>query len=112
MGTYISGLAGEILGNRCSGELLGQQASEEDNRATGPIARHDVLGLPGSVEGGEEDAADRFAADLSDVVLEETVLAAGAGELVRLAVIQRADGDHDGPHGRATLHDAVQHRAL
>jgi hypothetical protein len=54
-----------------------------------------VLGLPGVVAGHQDDTADGLAADLSDVVLEEALLAAGAGELVLLAVIQRADGDHD-----------------
>jgi hypothetical protein len=34
--------------------------------------------------------ADGLAADLSDVVLDEAVLAVGAGELVLLAIIQKS----------------------
>jgi hypothetical protein len=60
-----------------------------------PVTRHDVLGLPGGVAGDEDYTADGLVADPSDAVLEEAVVAVGAGELVLLAVIQRADGDHD-----------------
>jgi len=96
MGRSVSRLAGsEVLGIGGAGELLAQQAGQEQQRAAWPVARHDVLGLPSVVAGDQDDTADGFAADLSDVVLEEAVLAAGAGKLVLLAVIQRADGDHD-----------------
>jgi hypothetical protein len=60
-----------------------------------PVTRHDVLGLPGGVAGDQDDTADGLAADLSDVVLEEAVIAIRPSELVLLAVIQRTDGEHD-----------------
>src|SRR5438552_3541102 len=64
-------------------------------RAAWPVTRHYVLGLPGGVIGDQHDTADRLAVDLSDVVLEEAVVAVRASELVLLAVIQRADSEHD-----------------
>ena len=82
MGRSFSGLAGGG-----ANELLAQQAGQEQQRASWPVARHDVLGLPGVVAGHQDDTA---AADLSDVVLDEAVLAAGAGELVLLAIIQKS----------------------
>src|SRR5215470_2916463 len=96
MGRSVSGLAGgEALGIGGTVELLAQQAGQEQQRTAWPVARHDVLGLPGVVADDQDNTADGLAADLSDVVLEEAVLATGAGKLVLLAVIQRADGDHD-----------------
>ena len=59
--------------------------------AAWPVTRHDVLGLPGGVTGDQDDTADGLTVDLSDVVLEEAVVAVGAGELELLVVIQRAD---------------------
>ena len=44
------------------------------------MVHHKVLGLPGGVAGNQDDNAERFAADLSRVVLEEAVVAVGAGE--------------------------------
>ena len=70
-----------MLGKRGAGELLVQQAGKEQQRAAWPVTRHDVLGLPGGVAGDQDDTADGLAADLSDVVLEEAVLAAGAANL-------------------------------
>ena len=96
IGSSVSRLAGgEVPGNGGPGELLAQQAGKEQQRAAWPVTRHDVLRLPGVVAGDEDDTADGLAADLSDVVLEEAVVGVGAGVLVLLAVIQRADGDHD-----------------
>ena len=54
-----------------------------------------MLGLPGGVTGDQDDTADGLTVDLSDVVLEEAVVAVRASELVLLAVIQRADSEHD-----------------
>src|SRR6266481_578427 len=88
----VSGLPRrEVLGNRSACELLTQQTGKEQQRSAWPVTRHDVLGLPGGVIGDEHDTADRLAVDLSDVVLEEAVVAVRASELVLLAVIQRAD---------------------
>ena len=101
-----------MLGDRGAGELLAQQAGKEQQRAAWPVTRHDVLGLPGGVTGDQDDTADGLTVDLSNVVLEEAVVAVGAGELVLLAVIQRADSDHHGPDGVRALHGAVQHRSL
>src|SRR5262245_31545837 len=89
----------KMLGNGGSGELLAQQTGQQEQRAEWPVTRHDVLGLPGGVALDEDNAADGLATNLGDVVFEEVVVAAGADELVLLAVIQRADGDHDGPDG-------------
>jgi hypothetical protein len=58
-----------------AGELLAQQARQEQQRAAWPVTRHDLLGLPGGVAGDQDDTADGLAADLSDVVLEEAVVA-------------------------------------
>jgi hypothetical protein len=75
-----------------AGELLAQQAGKEQQRAAWPVTRHDVLGLSGGVEGDEDETTDGLAVGLSDVVFKEAVVAVGAGELMLLAVIQRADG--------------------
>jgi len=75
--------------------FLRSRRDSEQQRAAWPVIRHDALGLPGGVAGDQDDTADGLAADLSDVVLEEAVVAVGASELVLLAVIHRADGDDD-----------------
>ena len=40
-----------------------------------------MLGLSGGVTGDQDHTADRLTVDLGDVVLEETVVTAGPGEL-------------------------------
>jgi hypothetical protein len=47
---------------------------------------------PAAFARDEDDAADGLAADLSGVVLEETVVASRAGEVDCLVLIERADG--------------------
>jgi hypothetical protein len=44
------------------------------------VVHHDVLGLPIGVEGNRDDNADVLAANIGGVVLEEAVVANGAGE--------------------------------
>src|ERR1700733_3140559 len=95
----VSGLAGEeVLGIGGAGELLAHQVGQEQQRTAWPVVRGDVLGLPGGVPGHEDGTANRFAADLSCVVLEPAVLAVGAGEVELLGLVQRADGAHDCPN--------------
>src|SRR5258708_37477957 len=101
----VSRLAGgEMTGDRGAGELLAQQAGKVDQRAAWPVTRHDVLGLPGGVTGDQNDTADGLTVDFGDVVLEEAVVAVGAGEPELLVLIQRADGEHDRPDGFPALH--------
>src|SRR5204863_9331451 len=69
----------EVLGNGGAGELLAEQTGKQQYRAAWPVARDNVLGLPGSVAGDENDTADGLAVDLSDVVLDPVVLAVRAG---------------------------------
>lgn len=59
------------------------------------MVHHDVLGLPGSVEGNRDDNADVLTAHLSGVVLEEAVVANRACEFELLVLIQLLGGDHD-----------------
>ena len=47
-----------------------------------------------------------------DVVLDEAVVAPGAGEVEVLAVVQLADAADDGADGVRALHGAVEHRPL
>src|SRR5713226_1178692 len=85
-----SGLAREeVLGVGGAGEFFAHQAGQEQQRAPWPVVRRDVLGLPGGVASDQDDTADGLAADLSGVVLEPAVVAAGTGELDLLVVIQR-----------------------
>src|SRR6266568_1400156 len=95
-----------------AGELLAQQAGQDQQRAAWPVVRRDVPGLPGGVAGNQDDRADGLAADLSGVVLEEAVVAVGAGEVELPVLIQLANVDHDCPDGLRALHGAVQRRAL
>src|SRR5258706_425866 len=48
-GRFQDCLPAKCSGNRGAGELLSQQTGEEQQRATWPVTRHDVLGLPGGV---------------------------------------------------------------
>ncbi len=50
-----------------------------------------MLGLSGAVAGDENHTTNRLTVDLGDVVLEEAVVAVGAGELEFLVLVQRAD---------------------
>ena len=50
-----------------------------------------MLGLPGGVTRDQDDTANGLTVDLGDVVLEEAVIAVGAGELEFLVLVQRAD---------------------
>jgi hypothetical protein len=59
------------------------------------VVYHDVLGLPGSVEGNRDDDADVLTADLSGVVVEEAVVANRACEFELLVLLQLLGGDHD-----------------
>ena len=81
MGGSVSGFVGEeVLGNGGAGEFLAQQAGKEQQRAAWSITRHDVLGLP-RVAGDQDDTADGLAPNLTDVVLEEAVVAVGPANL-------------------------------
>jgi hypothetical protein len=53
------------------------------------------LGLPGGVEGDQDDDEEGLAVDGRGVVLEEAVVAAGAGVVEVLELIEFAGGDHD-----------------
>jgi hypothetical protein len=59
----------------------------------------DVLRLAVGVEGDEVEAPERPAAHLGGVVLDEAVVAPGAGEVEVLAVVELADGADDGADG-------------
>src|SRR6188472_4500139 len=113
VGRPYSGVPGEEVGGiRSPCELLAHQAGQEQQRTAWPVVRRDVLGLPGRVACDQGDTADRLAADLSGVVLEEAVVAPGASEVELLALIQRADGVNDRPDRVRALHGAVQQRPL
>src|SRR5262249_5578575 len=112
-GWATSGLAGgEVLAVGSAGELLAHQTGQEQQRAAWPVARHDVLGLPGGVSSDQNDTADRLAADHGRVVLEETVVAHGADEVELLGLIERADGDQNRAGGLGTTGDAIHRRAF
>src|SRR6516165_870257 len=103
----------EVLRVRGADELLVEQAREVDHGADRPIARDDVLGLPGGVAGYEDDAAERLVVDPGDVVLEPSVVPPRAREVELLRVaIERSYGGHDRPNALGALHGAVQHRTL
>ena len=53
-------------------------------------------------------APERPAANLGGVVLDEAVVAPGAGEVEVLAVVQLADAADDGADGVRALHGAVE----
>src|SRR5258707_5087907 len=92
----LRGLAGgEVLSNGGAGELLAQQAGKKQQRAERPGTRPDMLGLPGGVASDQDDTANGLTVDLGDVVLEEAVVAVGAGELEFLVLVERANSEHD-----------------
>jgi hypothetical protein len=88
-----------VLGVGRSGELLPQQAGEEHQRAERPVVDDDVLRLPVGVERDQVDGPDRCAANLGGVVLDEAVVAPGAGEVEVLTVVQLAGAADDGADG-------------
>jgi hypothetical protein len=59
------------------------------------VVHHDVLGLAGGVAVNHADNADRLAFDLSRVVLDEVVVAVGAGVVDLLVLVQRFDCQDD-----------------
>jgi hypothetical protein len=63
-----------------------------------------VLGVPGGVPADHVEAGDGLAADLSDVVLEEAVVAAGASG-------ERRPETYSPPHERHTLDRGDQPRS-
>ena len=71
-----------------------------------------MLRLPVGVEPDQVYGPDRCAADLGGVVLDEAVVAPGAGEVEVLAVVQLADAADDGADGVRALHGAVEQRSL
>ena len=101
-----------MLGVWSAGEVLTDQLGQEQECAPGPVVADDVLSLAGGVAGDHGVVADDLAGDPGGVVLEETVLAVGAGEVELLHVIERADSDEHGPRCLGALHGAVDHRAL
>ena len=61
VGPSVSGLAGgEVLGQRGVSELLAHQPGQEQQRGAWPVVCHNVLGLPDSVAGDQDDTADRL----------------------------------------------------
>ena len=70
-----------MLAVRGAGEVLADQPGYEQQCGPGPVVGHDVLRLPGGVAGDQDDVADLLAADPGGVVLQEAVLAVGAGEV-------------------------------
>lgn len=112
-GRSVSGLAGaEVLADSGVDELLAHQVAEEQDRAARPVVEDDVLGLTGGVEGYQDDDADGLAVHLGGVVLEEAVVAAGAGVVEFLVLIQGAGLDHDCADLLRALECAVPHRAF
>src|SRR5262249_47072263 len=103
----------EVSGIGSAGELLARQAGQEQQRAAWPVVRGDVAGVPVRIATDKDGAGDRLATDSSDVVLDPTVLVAiGSGEVELLAVIQRAEGTHDGPDGLGAFGCTIKQRPL
>jgi len=108
-----SGMAGLFrLASETSDRSRKHPTPQEQQRTAWPVVRRDVLGLPGGVRGDQDGAAGGLAAGPSGVVLEEAIVAVGAGEVELLVLVERADRAHDGPHGLGALGGAVQQRAL
>src|SRR5215831_14465834 len=103
---------GEMVPVRRAREVLADEPGQEQQCAPRSVVANDVLRLPRSVAGDQDDVADRLAADACRVVLEEAVLAVWAGEAEFLALVQRADIDEEASHCLGALHRAVHHRAL
>jgi hypothetical protein len=68
-------------------ELLAHQTGEEQHRAARPVVNHGLPGQAAIVAGNGDDNADRLAADLRGVVLEEAVVSAWAGVVEVLVFI-------------------------
>jgi hypothetical protein len=97
-----------VFGVRSACELLAQQTGEEHHRAERPVVGCDVLRLAVGVEGDQVERTERPAANLGSVVLDEAVVALGAGEVEVLTVVQLAYGADDGADGVRALYGAVE----
>ena len=79
-----------MLGKGGAGELLAHQAGEQQQRAAWTVVHHDVLDHPVSVAANDDDNAAGLAVDLSGVVLQEAIVAAGTEVVEVLVLILRS----------------------
>ena len=99
-----------MLGLRGGGELLAQQAGDEQHRAARPVVHDQMLGLTGGAAGNRDDNAGGLAVDLRGVVLKEAVVTVGAGVVEVLELVEFLGGDRDGTNRLRALHDAFYRR--